>query len=199
MMIKATLTVAALMLTAGSCFGGTITSIDVTLGTWDASTFTSVGSIWNTFDGGNWAVGATTPGYGNPLLNSFANVALADGEYWLYMAQYDGSANNAIRITLGYLGGGSNVEVFTAVEGSPEFVGGYTLVSGSGFSADLVAAPQTDHELVGTRQVYSSDGTPNWIVDINSNAPEPGSWVLMGTGFAALIFAARRRRKGVTA
>jgi|SRR5271157_391366 len=187
------LAVAVSIVVCGPCLAGTINSIDVQLGTWSSGTFTTAGLDWNTYGGGNWAVGATAPGYGNPLLDSFNSVSLPDGEYYLYMAQADNGAAptpNAIQITLGYSAGGPNVEVFTST-GNPEYTAGpYTLVSGSGYTASLVTAPQSVDLEVGTGQTYHATSAPNWVVDIG---PEPGSWVLLASGLAGLIFLSRRK------
>ena len=46
-------------------------------------------------------------------------------------------------------------------------------------------------------QVYASDGTPNWVLDINSGGvgtPEPGSWMLLGIGLTGLVVLSRRRQ-----
>jgi len=195
-MKSAILIAAVLILAAGSCFAGTITSVDVQTGTWSGSTFTNTAGEWNTYNAVNWAVGVTLPVSSSPLLDSFNSVNLPDGQYWLYMAGFD-DPSPAIQITLNYAGG-PDVEVFTS-SGSAEYNDAYTLVSGSGFTANLVAAPQSTYELVGTGQTYVSGLAPNWIVDINSGAgprlPEPGSWVLLATGLAALIFFKRRQRQ----
>ncbi len=203
-MKTAILIAAVLILAAGSCFAGTITSVDVQLGTWNGSTFTTDGSVWDSSTAIFWPVGVTNSGYGNSLLvtSVTSNLNLPDGEYWLYMAEV-GDSSTAIQITLNYAGG-PDVEVFTA-SGSAEYNDTYTLVSGSGFTANLVSAPQSTYELVGTWGQYAAPGTngtqsglQNWILDINSGAgprlPEPGSWVLLATGLAALIFFNRRRR-----
>ena len=192
-MKTAILLFAIMILATGSCFAGTITYIDVNLGTWDGSAFTTVGLDWNTnFTSANFAVGATLPEYGEPLLiDGVDPVSLQDGEYYLYLAEAYNESPLAIQITLDYAGGGSNVEVFTS-PGNPEIEGPYTLVSGSGFTASLVTAPQSTYELVGQGQNYSTDGTQNWILDVNSS-PEPASWVLLATGLACLISVSRRK------
>jgi hypothetical protein len=191
------LALAVLILAAGSCYAGTITYIDVTLGYWDGSAFSGGGGEWNTSGSYYWGIGVTDPGFGNPLwvTSDTSDLNLPDGEYWLYMATNGATDPHAVQITLGYAGG-SDVEVFTTSAGTPEEdVGDYTLVSGSGFAANLAYAPQSTSELVGANYTYASDGTPNWIVDLDSGAaPEPGSWVLLATGLAALIYFGRRRK-----
>lgn len=175
------------LLIAALCCAGTIDSFHVELGTWNGSSFSPSGSDWNTYNGANWAVGATAPGYGNPVLDGLNAVSLADGEYYLYMAANGNLTSTAVRITLGYSGGPVS-EVFTDANGAANS-GSYTLVSGSGFTANLVTGPQTAFTAVGTGQVYSSTGAANWVVDLNSGsaAPEPGSWMLITAGLAALL------------
>ena len=187
--------VAALMLFAGLACAGSIDSLHIQLGYWDGTQFFVSGSDWNTYNADNWAIGATAPGYGNPLLTTYSpalnQFSLPDGDYWLYMAD-DGDGSTAIQITLGYQGGGSVVEVFTSPDGA-EYTAPYTLVSGSAFTANLVSGPQTTYELVAPStccyyQAYYSDGTANWIVDVNtgSGVPEPGSWPLAAAGLAVV-------------
>ena len=202
MLKKAAWTLLALILIAGSCSAfsfislDAISSIDVQLGTWNGLTFSMNGLEWNTYGNANWAVGVTHPAYGDPLLDSQNNVDLPNGEYYLYMAQEDDFSPTAIQITLGYATS-SVVEVFTNTSStSPEDYGPYTRVSGSGFTANLVTGPQSTYTAVGEGQVYSPAGYANWIVDINSTTPEPGSWMLLASGFAALIFFSRRRSMG---
>jgi len=175
----------------GLSYAGTVDSIDIKLGSWNGTTFNSDGSWWNTYAVGNWAVGATEAGFGNPLLDGFNSVDLADGDYYLYMADNGDTGAQAVQITLGYSGGPSVSEVFTDSNGAA-VSGSYTLVSGSGFTADLVTGPQTTHTTVGSSQVYESTGEANWIVDLN-DVPEPASWILMTAGFGFL--ATMRRRK----
>jgi hypothetical protein len=178
---------------AVSGYGSTINSLQVELGSWDGSTFTPDGSTWNTFVAGNWAVGATAPGYGNPVLDGFNSVNLPDGEYYLFMASNNDTAAQAIRITLGYSGSPSAVEVYTDPSGAANS-GTYTLVSGSGFAASLVTGPQTAHEVVANGQNYSPNGRANWVVDVNSSVatPEPATWTLIAGAFA--VCGAVRRR-----
>jgi hypothetical protein len=182
------------VLAAGFCTAGTITSIDIQLGSWDGSTFTTDGSQWNTYNADNWAIGATAPGFGNPLLDGFDSVSLPDGEYYLYMADNDDDAG-AIQIILGY-SGGPVTEVFTYAgspqEGTP---GPYTLVSGSGFTASLVTPPQSTYLQVSSGQIYSPSGDEDWVIDLNSGSsvPEPSSWLLVAGGVAGLLFARRRK------
>jgi len=180
----------AIMLLAGLACAGNIDSLHVQLGSWNGTQFIGGGSDWNTFSVGNWAIGATAPGYGNPLLTSYSpaldQFSLPDGEYWLYMAEYS-DPSNAIQITLGYQGGGSVVEVFTA-PASAEYSGPYTRVSGTAFTADLISGPQSLYTPVAPGQAYQSNSTPNWIVDVNtgSGVPEPGSWPLAAAGLTVL-------------
>jgi len=185
---------AGIVLASGFCVADTITSLDIQLGSWDGTTFSSDGSEWNTYNAGNWAIGTTAPGFGNPLLDSFQSVNLPDGEYYLYMAD-NGDDDDAIQITLGY-SGGPVTEVFTYSSSPQEGIPGpYTLVSGSGFTASLVTAPQSANSLVSESQVYTpTDGTNDWVVDLNSGstAPEPGSWMLLVGGLTGLAFARRR-------
>ena len=186
---------AALMLTPVLCCAGVIVSIDVELGSWDGATFAADGSDWNTYDGQNWAVGATSPGSGNPLLDSFNNVNLTDGEYWLYMADNGDPGATAVQIQLGY-NGGPVTEVFTS--SSADSSGPYTLVSGSGFTADLISGPQTTYTPVGSGQTYSDTGEADWVIDINSGldpVPEPSSWMLLATGLAGLVFCRKYKRR----
>lgn len=178
-----------ILLATGSSYAGTIDSIHIQTGTWDGSVFTPSGSDWNTYNPDNWAVGATAPGFGNPVLDGFNSVNLPDGEYYLYMATDDDTSPD-IQITLGYSGGPSVAEVFTDSARQAANAGTYTLVSGSGFSANLVTGPQFTYTAVGSGQVYNSTGEANWIVDLNSvSVPEPASWTLfaLGTGLFVVI------------
>jgi hypothetical protein len=181
-----------LALLASVSFAGTITSIHIELGNWDGTTFTRSGSDWNTYDPSNWAIGATAPGFGNPLLNSFQSVSLPDGHYYLYMAEAYIDRSPAIRIILGYDNAPSATGIFTS-PGFAEYDGPYTLVS-STFAADLVTGPQTVNTAVGSGQTYSSTGEANWVLDLDTNAaiPEPGSLILFGTGIGALALIRRR-------
>lgn len=184
---------AAIVLLAGLASAGNIDSLHVQLGSWNGTQFIGSGSDWNTYNAGNWAIGATASGYGNPLLTSYSpafnQFSLPDGEYWLYMAEYY-DPSTAIQITLGYQGGGSAVGVFTS-PGAAEYSGPYMRVSGTAFTADLIAGPQSTYEMVAPGQVYQCCGTPNWIVDVNTAVPEPGSWLLAA---AALTVLAGSRR-----
>jgi PEP-CTERM motif len=182
------------VLTAALCCAGVINSFHVELGNWNGTSFNADGSDWNTFNGGNWAVGATAPGFGNPVLDGFNSVNLADGEYYLYMATNSDSTATAIRITVGYSGGGVATEVFTDPSGAAN-AGNYTLVSGSGFTADLVTGPQNAHTTVGSGQRYFSTGEANWVVDFNSGAvaPEPGSLTLLAVGLVSFGLARRKK------
>jgi hypothetical protein len=164
------------------------------LGSWNGSAFSPDGSDWNTYNGSNWAIGATEPGFGNSLLDEFNSVDLPDGEYFLYVASNGDTSVTAVQITLGY-SGGPVTEVFT--DGNGAGGGGtYTLVSGSGFTANLVTGPQTTYTAVGNGQVYESTGRPNWIIDLNSGsaAPEPDSWILLATGLAGMVLVHRKGR-----
>ena len=194
MSIKGVFVLPTLFLAAGSCFGANINSLHVEFGTWDVptSSFTRDGSDWNTFNGSNWAIGATAPGFGNPVLDGFNSVDLPDGEYYLYMATDLDSGATAMQITLGYASG-VVVEDFTST--SVLTAGPYTLVSGSGFTASLVAAPQSTFTAVGSGQRYFPTGEANWIIDLNSStsAPEPGTTsMLLIAGLGALAFARQK-------
>lgn len=175
-----------------------IVSLHIELGSWTGSSFAPDGSDWNTFSNGNWAVVATAPGFGNPTLDGFNNVDLPGDQYWLFMAD-NGDPATAMRITLGYTSG-SAVEVYTDPSG-PQFGGSYTLVSGSGFSASLISAPQSSFELAPASQLtinglYASDGSLNWVLDLNqSPVPEPASGIDIALGalaLTALVFGRRR-------
>jgi hypothetical protein len=179
----------------------TITSFDIQLGTWDGSSFTSDGNEWNTYYyGPNWAIGATNPGWGNSLLDYNGNVDLAPGNYWLYMASTSDNGN-AIQLTIGQPGSIPSItEVFTSAGGSPscngsystaECFGGYTRVQGSGFELSFVSGPQSNYELVGGGQTYSSDGSENWVVDFST--PEPSTAILLPIALLALAFVGRKR------
>jgi hypothetical protein len=182
------------ILAAGLCRAGNINSLHVQLGSWNGSSFSPDGSDWNTYNGGNWAIGATAPGFGNPVLDGFNSVNLPDGEYFLYMASNGDTGARAVQITLGYSGGGSVAEVFTDPNGALN-AGSYTLAFGSGFTANLVTGPQTAHTAVGSGQTYSSTGQPNWIIDLNSgtSVPEPGSWRLLAAGLASFVLLRRKK------
>lgn len=150
---------------SGSCFAGTLNYVQVQLGTWNGSNFVFNGAEWDWQSGFNgWAIGVTNPGSANPVLNSISSPGLTTAPYWLYMAQ--SGSGQAIRITLGYSTG-----ALTEVYNSPsdaESNSAWTLVSGSGFTANLVAAPQSTFEKVGQLHGgYTPDGTQNWVVGIN--------------------------------
>lgn len=179
-------------------FASTIESIDVQLGSWNGGSFSGDGSEWDTFNGGDWAVVATAPGFGNPTLDGLNNVNLPGDQYWLFMAD-DQDPATAIQITLGYASG-SVVEVYTDPQG-PQFGGTYTLVSGTGFSASLISGPQNNFEPAPTSQatsggLYVSSGTPDWVIQLDqSPVPEPASGSEMTLGalvLAALVFGRRR-------
>jgi hypothetical protein len=172
----------------------TITSLTVDLGNWTGSAFVGDGAIWNTYDPANWAVGATHPGIGNPVLDGFNSVNLPLGQYYLYMASYP-DTGNALDFTAGLSNNTSITGVFTTIGGSPEFVGGYTQVAGStDLSLSLVSPPQTAYTPVSEGQNYGSTGTANWILDVNA-APEPGFYGALALGLTGMIVAVRRRKR----
>jgi hypothetical protein len=170
-----------------------IDSLQVFLGTWNGSSFALHGGVWNTYSPINWAIGVTNPGYNNPLLDSYQDVNLAPGNYWLYMASLP-DAGNAIEINIGLANDTSITEVFTASGGSAEFNGGYTLVQGSGFDLSFISGPQFEYTPVSEGQIYSPGGYANWVLDLNATAaPEPSSAVLLSIALLAIAFVARKR------
>ncbi len=151
------------------------------------------GSDWNTYNSSNWAVGATDPGYGNPVLDGFDSVDLPDGEYYVYMASNGDPGATAVQNHPGIQ------------RGQPGCGGLHGCQRGcqcgrlnAGFRFGLHGKPgnrpANDLHRCGHWQVYHSTGTANWIIDLNSgtSAPEPGSCILLAAGLAGL---ALRRRK----
>jgi hypothetical protein len=195
-------------LQAAPARAGTITYFDVQLGSWNGSSFTADGSKWNTgYYGPNWAIGATDPVPGYPLLNSepggyyrlapgdYSTVNLPPGNYWLYMASNDDTSATAIELTLGFSDNTSITEVFTTGSGgSPQFYGDYTLVRGSGFDLSFVNPPQYGYAPAGSggyNQCYNYNGSPDWVVDFNTS--EPSTAILLPIGLLALAFLGRKR------
>lgn len=188
---------AVLLALAVPARGDSITSFHIMLGTWTGSSFVFDGGDWNT-NGPGWAIGATAPGLGNTLLDSYQNVNLSLGEYYLYAAQtIDGG--NAIELTVGLSNNTTLTEIFkTSGGGSALFNGGYTLVQGSGFNLGFVSGPESTYVPVGQGPTGYSGGTADWVLDFSDPAatPEPASAALLltGIGTAGLISLGRRRR-----
>lgn len=174
----------------------TITSLSVDLGSWDGTSFTGDGAIWNTNNNPtNWFVGATSPGIGHSVLDSPSNVNLPLGQYYLYMASYPDSSH-ALEFTAGLSNNTSITGVFVSSGLSPEFVGGYTQVSGtSGFTLDLVSGPQVVYAPVGEAGDYTNmNGSSDWILDLNAT-PEPAFYGALAIGLTGMIVAVRRRKR----
>ena len=176
--------VSILEMLATSAIAGTIANIEIRAGGWGPGGFTKNGLTWTNDTPTNWAVGLTAPTWGSSLLNQGGALTVPDGQYYLFMDgrdKFQGGTFNALQISID-----SRVGVFALSRPGAYTAPGYSLVSGGGFSADAITPPNTQ-DLVGEVQSYAPNKAPDWVVGIDTSAPEPAAWTLTLLGGIGLF------------